>query len=203
MKLIVGLGNPGRKYEQTRHNIGFEVLAQLARTLAAGSPKQRFEAELVETNHAGQRLLLVCPLTFMNLSGKSVQLARDFYQVANQDILVICDDFALPLGRMRFRPSGSSGGQKGLEDIIRRCGADVPRLRIGIGPVPERWNPADFVLGKFRSEERTQVDTVVPQAVRAALDWLTLGTAECMNRYNAAPKPKDDPPADHGSRTEN
>ncbi|MBM4000678.1 MAG: aminoacyl-tRNA hydrolase [Planctomycetes bacterium] len=192
MKVIVGLGNPGPKYEQTRHNVGFDVLAEIGRRLAVGRPKKRFDAELVETAHAGERVLLVCPLTFMNLSGSSVLGVRDFYQVPNHDILIICDDFALPLGRLRMRPSGSSGGQKGLEDILRRCGNDVPRLRIGIGPVPDRWDPADFVLGKFREEERSIAKTVVPRAARAALDWVELGMAACMNTYNGNPTNQQD-----------
>src|SRR6188474_1382937 len=103
MKLVVGLGNPGRKYQGTRHNVGFEVLAAVARSLNAGSVRTRFNGELAEATCDGNRLLLLSPLTFMNLSGKSVQAARDFFQLPNADLLIICDEFQLPLGRLRFR----------------------------------------------------------------------------------------------------
>src|SRR6188472_2215128 len=116
MKLIVGLGNPGSRYTGTRHNIGFEVIAELARRHAAGSPREKFQAELAEATIAGEKTLLMCPLTFMNLSGQAVQPARDFYKIENNDLLVVCDDFALPLGKLRIRAQGSAGGQKGLDD---------------------------------------------------------------------------------------
>jgi peptidyl-tRNA hydrolase, PTH1 family len=193
MKLVVGLGNPGRRYQGTRHNIGFDVLAATARRLQAGKPRQRFEGEWIETEYSGERLLLLCPLTFMNLSGQSVVAARDFYRLPNADLLVVCDDFQLTLGRLRFRPGGSGGGQKGLEDVVRHCGPDVPRLRLGIGPVPPNWDPADFVLGKFASEQATQVQDLIPRAVQATLDWVALDTAECMNRYNGPPEPRQRP----------
>jgi len=190
MKLVVGLGNPGRKYEGTRHNFGFEVLAAVARSVNSGAVRNRFDGELAEATLEGDRLLLLSPLTYMNLSGKSVQAARDFYQLSNADLLIICDDFQLPLGRMRFRPDGSSGGQKGLDDVIRRCGSDVPRLRLGIGPVPERWDPADFVLGRFTAEESDAAKNMVTQAATAVVDWIRHGTAWCMNKYNGENKTK-------------
>lgn len=191
MKLVVGLGNPGRRYEGTRHNVGFEVVAAMARQLAAGPPKTKFEGELAEVDYRGTRILLLCPLTYMNLSGRSVQAARDFYQLGNDGLLIACDDFQLPVGRIRFRPHGSSGGQKGLEDAIRRCGADLPRLRIGIGPVPPQWNPADFVLGRFQPAELAEIRPVITRAAQAVLDWIEHGLQYCMNTYNG---PAVDPP---------
>jgi PTH1 family peptidyl-tRNA hydrolase len=184
MKLVVGLGNPGRKYQGTRHNVGFEVLAAVARSLHAGTMRTRFDGEFAEATCDGHRLLLLSPLTYMNLSGKSVQAARDFYQLSNADMLIICDDFQLPLGRLRFRADGSSGGQKGLEDVIRHCGSDVPRLRLGIGPVPPRWDPADFVLGRFLAEENAAAEKMVEQAALAVVDWIRHDTAYSMNKYN-------------------
>ena len=140
MKLIVGLGNPGRKYAGTRHNVGFEVLAELGRRAAAGRPRTKFQAELLEAMVGGEKVLLLSPLTYMNRSGSSVQPARDFYQLDNEDLLIICDDINLPLAKLRFRAKGSSGGQKGLEDILRRLGTDqVPRLRLGVGQPPAQW----------------------------------------------------------------
>ncbi len=134
MKLVVGLGNPGRKYQVTRHNVGFEVLAAMARKYAAGPVRSKFEGEVSEVIQGDCRALLLCPLTYMNRSGLSVCAAYDFYKLELPQLLVVCDDFNLPLGKLRFRPSGSAGGQKGLADIIQRLGSDqFARLRIGIG----------------------------------------------------------------------
>src|SRR5262245_27422045 len=134
MKLVVGLGNPGRKYVGTRHNIGFAVLDELRRRGGSLRPRAAFEAEVVEFHLAGVKTLLAWPQTFMNLSGSSVLGLRDFYKLPNEDLLIVCDDLNLPLGKLRLRGSGSSGGQKGLDDILRRLSSDaVPRLRIGIG----------------------------------------------------------------------
>lgn len=185
MKLVVGLGNPGRKYEGTRHNVGFVVLASLARQFGLGSAKLNFQGEVVEADLRGQRAVLLCPQTYMNRSGSSVVRARDFYKLPDSDLLVVCDDFNLPLGRMRLRARGSSGGQKGLEDIIRCLGSDeVPRLRLGIGPVPDRWDPADFVLGKFTRQEADQIEEVIARAVDAVCVWAHEGVEQAMNRFN-------------------
>lgn len=185
MKLVVGLGNPGRKYQATRHNVGFEVLARLARQHGKGTPKASFQGEVVDSDLAGERVLLLCPHTFMNKSGSSVVLARDFYKLNHEDLLVVCDDFNLPLAKLRFRARGSAGGQKGLEDIRRALGTDeFPRLRIGIGPVPTSWDAADFVLGKFSKEEREQIDVTIAEASDAVQAWATKGLSHCMNAYN-------------------
>lgn len=185
MKLVIGLGNPGRKYEGTRHNIGFEVLAELARRAGTSKPKASFQGEVVDATLEGERLVLLWPHTFMNRSGYSVVQARDFYKLTNADLLVICDDFNLPLGKLRFRAKGSSGGQKGLEDIIRALGnEEYPRLRVGIGSPPAGWDPADFVLGKFTKADRSEVDLAVVRAGDAVTAWARLGLDYCMNHYN-------------------
>lgn len=187
MKLIVGLGNPGRKYVGTRHNIGFDVLAKLAQRHGTTKPKQRFEGETVEATIENEKILLLCPHTYMNNSGSSVQPARDFYKLENSDVLIVCDDFNLPLARLRFRPKGSSGGQKGLGDIIRRLGNDeVARLRIGIGSSPPGWNVSDFVLSKFKTEEKTEIEHATLRAADAVATWVREGTEYCMNHYNAS-----------------
>lgn len=187
MKLVVGLGNPGRKYEGTRHNIGFAVLNELARRRHAASPKKNFQGEITETELHGQKTLFLWPHTFMNLSGASVLAARDFYKLDNAQVLVVCNDFNLPLAKLRFRPSGSSGGQNGLADVIDRLGTDaVPRLRIGVGPLPPQWNPADFVLSRFSKEEAKTIDDVQVRAAEAIEDWVRLDVAVCMNKYNGA-----------------
>ena len=185
MKLVVGLGNPGRRYEGTRHNIGYAILAELARKFGAGVPKARFHGAVVEADLNGQKALLLSPTTFMNLSGTSVQEAKSFYKLADEDLLVVCDDLNLPVGKLRFRARGSSGGQKGLEDIIRRLGTeDFPRLRIGVGTAPEGWDWADYVLGKFTPEELPEMERAVGLAADAVAVWAREGVEFCMNQYN-------------------
>lgn len=188
MKLIVGLGNPGRKYAGTRHNMGFDVAGGLARQYAQGSLRGRFHAEVVEIRVGGAAALLVCPNTYMNRSGLSVREASDYYQIETPEILVVCDDMNLPLGQIRLRKGGSAGGQKGLHDIIRCLGSEqVPRLRVGIGRPPEARDPVDYVLGRFSAADRAIVDQAIARATLAVSDWLCQGIEYCMNHYNAAP----------------
>lgn len=185
MKLIVGLGNPGSKYDGTRHNIGFEVVSELSRQYGAGRPRHDFQGEVLEAEIAGEMARLLRPHTFMNRSGSSVQAARDFFKLDNSAILVIGDDFHLALGKLRFRAKGSSGGQKGLADILRRLGSEeVPRLRLGVGEPPDGWDPADYVLGKFRRDEKDAVAAMVGQAADAVALWVGEGIETAMNRYN-------------------
>lgn len=186
MRLVVGLGNPGRKYEQTRHNIGFDVVAALVARFGKGTPRAKFDGEMVEADVGGERCLLVRPLTYMNESGRCVQPLRDFYKVENRDILVICDDLSLPVAKLRLRAKGSAGGQKGLDDILRRLGGDeIARLRVGIGAVPPGWDAADYVLGRFSSSEAEQVRAACQRATEAVADWVARGIEFCMNKYNA------------------
>jgi PTH1 family peptidyl-tRNA hydrolase len=133
----------------------------------------------------GEKSLLLKPQTFMNRSGGGVRKAIDFYQIPATELLIVCDDFNIPLGQLRMRTGGSDGGQNGLADIIRTMGTqEVPRLRIGIGPVPERWNPADFVLGKFSADERIEVALQVARAADAVRMWVREGMLPAMNRFN-------------------
>ena len=186
MKLIVGLGNPGRKYEGTRHNVGYEVLTELVRRSGGGRPKGQFQGETVELNLEGEKTLLLWPHTYMNLSGASVQPARDFYKLENHELLIVCDDWNLPLGKLRFRSKGSDGGQKGLANILNRLGTeDVPRLRIGIGETPENWQAADYVLSRFSAAEREEMNQAVRRAADGVADWTRHGIEYCMNQYNA------------------
>lgn len=185
MKLIVGLGNPGRKYAGTRHNIGFDVLTELATRHGADKPKAKFDGELVEARIENEKVLLLWPLTYMNNSGQCVQPTRDFYKVTNEELLVICDDVSLPTGKLRVRAKGSSGGQNGLKDIIRRLGTEeFPRLRIGIGAQPPGWELADYVLSKFDKDEEPIVKVAVQNAADAVSEWIKQGLAACMNKYN-------------------
>ena len=185
MKLLVGLGNPGTAYGGTRHNVGFDVLEIVARRAGSPSRRARFQGEVAQAAVRGTPVLLLWPLTWMNLSGSSVSAARDFYKIDDGDVLVICDDFNLGLGTIRMRPAGSAGGQNGLADVIARLGsAAVPRLRIGIGPVPPGWKSADFVLGKFSREQREEVTPALERAADAAEEWAAMGIQAAMNRYN-------------------
>lgn len=187
MKLVVGLGNPGKKYEGTRHNVGFEVLDRLAAESGADPPREKFGGVVRQCRLGGESAVLLAPHTYMNLSGGSVLAAVDFYKLDLAELIVVCDDFNLPVGRLRIRPGGSDGGQKGLADIARRLGSrDYARLRIGIGPVPDRWDAADFVLGKFAAAERTEIDLQVARAVDAVRAWSESGVDEAMCRYNGA-----------------
>jgi PTH1 family peptidyl-tRNA hydrolase len=185
MKLVAGLGNPGRAYDGTRHNIGFDVLEVLAKRTGAPGRRARFQGEFAQATIRGCPVLLLWPLTWMNLSGASVLAAKDFYKIDNADILVLCDDFQLPTDTIRLRGSGSSGGQKGLSDILARLGSNaVPRLRIGVGPLPAGWTSADFVLGKFTKQERPEVAALVERAADAVEEWVGAGIESAMNRFN-------------------
>lgn len=185
MKLVVGLGNPGRKYEGTRHNLGFRVVAESARRFSAPPVRNKFESQYTEIQIAGQRVLLVCPQTFMNLSGTSVLAWRDFYKIENDEILIICDDLSLPLGKIRFRPKGSAGGQKGLKNVIQRLGSqEIPRLRLGIDSPPDQWDVADYVTSKFRQSELETIEIAIQVAADAAETWTRAGADACMNQYN-------------------
>jgi PTH1 family peptidyl-tRNA hydrolase len=185
MKIVVGLGNPGHAYVGTRHNVGFDVLEVLAARCGSPQRRARFQGEVAQVSLRGQAALLVWPLTWMNLSGSSVLAARDFYKVPEADILVVCDDFQLPLGTLRIRGKGSGGGQNGLSDVIRRLGSEaVPRLRVGIGPVPPGWKPHDFVLGRFSKEELADLETTLEKAAKAVEEWGAVGIEAAMNRYN-------------------
>ncbi len=188
MKLIVGLGNPGSKYRESRHNIGFDVVAELARRHLTARPKAKFNAEVAEVGIASCKCLLISPLTYMNLSGKSVSAAVGFYKTPAENVLVICDDLNLDVGRIRIRARGSAGGQNGIKDIIQRLGtSDFPRLRVGVGRPPPRWDAADYVLGKFGERERAVVDQGIKKAADAVEVWVGGGVQDAMNQFNANP----------------
>lgn len=185
MKIIVGLGNPGKKYAGTRHNLGFDVVASLAEKLGVARFQAKFDAEIGEARHGEEKVLLVRPLTYMNLSGRSVRPLVDFYQQPLSEILVICDDLSLPTGKVRLRGQGSAGGQKGLQNICELLGSnEVPRLRIGIGTTPPHWDTSDYVLSRFNSDELKTVTESVAIATNAALLWVESGLTATMNQYN-------------------
>ena len=184
MKLVVGLGNPGKRYEGTRHNVGYAVIDALAAGPGVGGFQDRFDSQVAELHDDAQKVLLQKPETFMNLSGRAVRQAVDFYQLPLDDVLVVCDDFNLPLGRLRFRARGTHGGHNGLRDIQSHLGTTAyARLRIGVDAPPEE-QAVDFVLGRFRPSEKPVIADALAQAVQGVLLWARRGIAACMNQYN-------------------
>ncbi len=186
--MVVGLGNPGAKYDWTRHNIGFECLNLVHRKLGSPSFQTKFEGQFCRVKIADRDVCLVWPLTYMNLSGRCVSQFARFYRIEPKNILVICDDLSLPLGKLRIRKSGSSGGQKGLDDILRCLGTqDIPRLRIGIDPTPPRWETVDYVLSRFSAADKETAENALARASTAVERWLTSGIGVAMNEFNADP----------------
>ena len=187
MKLIVGLGNPGAQYERTRHNAGFMALDLLAQRHALGQiPKSRFHAVTLDAIIGTEKVLLMKPTKFMNLSGQSVGEAIRFYKLdPSEDLLVLVDDIALPVGFIRVRKNGSAGGHNGLSDIDRLLGgADYPRIRIGVGNVPKLMNQADWVLSRFMKEEHDDVDRSLKATADATECLLDEGVSKAMNAFN-------------------
>jgi len=189
-KFVVGLGNPSRQYARTRHNVGFAVLEALRRRWDLDKGRRAFEGRLndarVQRPGTGvRRAMLLEPHTYMNCSGRAVRQMADFYKAACEDLLIVLDDMALPVGRLRARAEGSAGGHNGLTDVLAAlCSEKVPRLRIGIGPPPGSMDPKDFVLSPFLDEELATIRQAVPRAAEAVEDWLFHDIAYVMDKYN-------------------
>ena len=185
MKLICGLGNPGKKYEQTKHNMGFQVIDQLGETYHI--PVNKIKHRALEGNGivAGEKLVLLKPQTFMNLSGESVKEAMQFYKLSMEDLIVIYDDISLEPGQIRVRKKGSAGGHNGVKSIISQLGTQVfKRVKVGIGEKPEGYDLADYVLGHFSFSDRILMEETFDRAARAAADLVTRPAEEVMNEYN-------------------
>ncbi len=194
LSLIVGLGNPGSDYADHRHNIGFQILQALAGLHGLSFIRQKkAKARVAQGQIRGHPVLLAMPQTFMNLSGKSVRrLSRD-NGIPTDRILVVCDDLDLPLGRLRIRPKGGSGGQKGLRSIIDALGSqDFARLRVGIDRPPGSMDPSEYVLLPFSDEEKTLLAGTVSRAVEAVESWLVDGIVATMDSFNRPPSSADD-----------
>jgi PTH1 family peptidyl-tRNA hydrolase len=192
MRVVVGLGNPGSKYHGTRHNVGYAVIDALAAGPTAGKFQSRFQAQVCELMEGDQKVLLVKPETFMNLSGRCVRQIVDFYQLEVSDLLVVCDDVNLPLGKLRARSKGSHGGHNGLRDIQNHLGTtEYARLRIGVD-AGNKDDLIDHVLGRFRPSERPIIEDAIALAVQAVAVWIVQGIDVCMNRFNAAPAKEAD-----------
>lgn len=183
MKIIIGLGNPGKEYANTRHNIGFMVIDQLANRQNVNQFKEKFKALIGEYKYGAEKVLLVKPMTFMNASGESVVDILRFYKVEPADIIIIYDDMDLETGRLRIRKKGSAGGHNGMKSIIYQLQTDnFARLRMGIGKPPH--NAINFVLGNFGSEEKETLQEMIDKAADAVEMFLDQGTEAAMNKYN-------------------
>lgn len=208
MKLVVGLGNPGPQYAGTRHNVGFEVVDRLARKYGAGTPKSRFSGLVAEcdlpSKGGTERTLLLKPMTYMNLSGRSALEALQFYKLEpSKDMLVVVDDLALPCGTIRIKPDGSSGGHNGLTDIGMKLGSNYwARLRIGID-APGRVPQVDYVLGRFTPEQQPLLEEALADATAAVETWISAGVEAAANRFNGKSDPRKTTPNNTPSKETN
>jgi len=193
MKLIVGLGNPGRRYRGTRHNVGWEVISRLARRAGITVDEDEGFSEVGRGSIKGIRVLLARPQTYVNVSGAAVRDLRRRHRVSPQDIIVVVDDLDLPLGRIRLRPGGSAGGHNGLKSIIDALGTtEFPRLRVGIGRPPAGIDPAEHVLTRFGPDEQAALDGALERAAEALEVAVVSGIAAAMNRFNAKTRQDED-----------
>jgi PTH1 family peptidyl-tRNA hydrolase len=185
--LIVGLGNPGRQFRDDRHNIGFMVLDRMTTKLELAFTLSRQEALITDVHIDEQKVILAKPQTFMNRAGESVSSLARYYRSPSDNILIIFDDLDIPLGTIRLRPQGGSGGHRGVRSIIENLGTErFPRMRLGIGRPPGRMDPADFVLQAFTEEESTIVDILLDHAVDAIHTFIRDGIEAAMTRYNSS-----------------
>jgi len=187
--LVAGLGNPGPEYADHRHNIGFQVVEILARSHGLTfSRRKAIRAHVAEGRIAGRAVLLVKPQTYMNLSGRSVGRLQRAYEIPSEQILIVYDDLDLPLGRLRMRPEGGSGGHKGMRSIIDVLGTQAfPRLRVGVDRPPGRMDPAEYVLRPFDKEQQALLDEILERAVAAVECWLVDGIVAAMELFNRPP----------------
>ena len=194
MHLIVGLGNPGADYAKTRHNAGFLLVEKLAAQWQAGwNNERKFAARMAKADHSGIKMLLCEPQTFMNLSGEAVAAVQQFYQLPLENILVVVDDADLPLGEIRLRPGGGSGGHHGLESVAQHLGSKAyARLRIGIGREHEARQITGHVLGKFSADENALLEKVLERAAGQIECWLTAGLQKAMSQFNGAVSPNNE-----------
>ncbi len=186
MYLVAGLGNPGKQYEMTRHNIGFHTIDYMADQLGVKIKKLKYKALYGETQIGGEKVLLVKPQTYMNLSGESISGFADFYKTPTENIIIISDDIALKAGKIRVRAKGSAGGHNGLKSIIYMLNSDkFPRVRIGVGaPEHEEYDLADYVLGKFGKDEIPVLEDAIIRACGAVKEIIEHGPESAMNKFN-------------------
>ncbi|MRX72957.1 aminoacyl-tRNA hydrolase [Bacillus lacus] len=185
MKLIVGLGNPGKQYESTRHNVGFLVIDELSKQLHIPLDKSKFNGIYGIGNIAGEKVILAKPLTYMNLSGECVRPLMDYYQISTEDLAVIYDDLDLPAGRLRLRTKGSAGGHNGIKSLIQHLQTqEFKRIRIGIDRPPAGMKVPDYVLGRFQGEDIESIEEVIKKSASACEEWIQKPFLTVMNEYN-------------------
>ncbi len=185
MKLIVGLGNPGKQYEHTRHNIGFEVIDALSSKFTIPLNQSKFKGLYGIGFHSGEKVILLKPLTYMNLSGESIRAVMDYYDVDIEDLLVIYDDLDLPVGKIRLRQKGSPGGHNGIKSTVAHLGTQqFNRIRIGIDRPQAGMSVPDYVLGRFHPDEKTPTEDAVKKSAEACSAWLEKPFLQVMNEYN-------------------
>lgn len=184
--LVVGLGNIGDQYERTRHNVGFEVIDQIADDLDIPVQRLKFKALTNTASLGGQTVLLMKPITYMNLSGEAVEPAAAFYKIPPEHIIVLSDEVSLPPGKLRIRPGGSAGGHNGLKNIIAHLHTDqFPRIRVGVGGKPHPdYDMADWVLGKPQGEDRANIDDAIKRAAQAVECYIKEGPDRAMGKFN-------------------
>lgn len=187
MKMIIGLGNPGKKYEQTRHNVGFMVIDELAKQYGVELNQTKFQALYAIAHTPKGKVLLVKPFTYMNLSGEAVVPLMNYFDVEQEDIVVIYDDLDLATGKLRLRQRGSAGGHNGIKSLIQHLGSqNFNRIRIGISRPPAGMKVPDYVLANFREEERPDIQQAVDQSAKACQTFLEKPFLEVMNEFNGA-----------------
>ena len=192
MFLIVGLGNPGTEYAATRHNIGFDMVTYLSDKYGIALRSKEGKAIVGKGVIEGQRVMLVQPQTYMNLSGESVRALMDYYKLTTDEIVIIYDDISMPVGQVRIRPKGSAGGHNGIKSIIAHLGTQIfPRIKVGVGEKPKKYDLADYVLGHFSKGEKEQMEEGYHNAMRAVELMLTGRIDEAMNEYNRKVTPKE------------
>lgn len=185
--LLIGLGNPGRQYSDTRHNVGFMLIDRLAVRLNARGMKVQSKAIVTSAVYEGRKLILAKPQTYMNLSGQSAQGLLNFYKLPMENMLIAHDDLDIPFGTIRIRPKGGPGGQGGMASTIEQLGTkDFPRLRIGIGRPPGRMDPAAYVLQDFKREEMKILSEIIDRAADATLEFVMNGLDKAMNKFNGS-----------------
>lgn len=185
MKIIIGLGNPGKQYEQTRHNAGFMVIDRLSSELSIPLDQSKFKGLYGIGFYKGEKVLLLKPLTYMNLSGESIRAVIDYYQIELENMLVIYDDLDLPVGKIRLRQKGSAGGHNGIKSTIAQLGTqEFNRIRIGIDRPQQGMNIPDYVLGKFREHEQASITEAVNKSANACVAWLEKPFVQVMNEFN-------------------
>lgn len=185
MKLIVGLGNPGKRYDATRHNVGFKTIDYLAQELGMSVSKEKNKALIGEGKLGGERIVLIKPQTYMNLSGEAVAPLAAWYKVEPKDLIIIYDDLALEVGKIRIRAKGSHGGHNGVRSLISLLKTEeIPRIKIGIGQNPPEWATADYVLGNFSTQEQKIIEEAIKRAVEAVRVILGQGLEKAMSQFN-------------------